>query len=166
MKWAEAKTMLSFVTDTRNSAREATDLLRPLAPRPRYQRHEDRGRREIGRGAGIPGIARVAQVAIQRRDCIPPGRPPHAAGGEHLARAALDGGCFLWAELAGDVGVRRRREQRQEGFYGGVTPRQAVPDRELEGRSPDLERRLKLGRVLAGDRIPVGGKRHSFAQPE
>src|SRR2546425_6502559 len=77
MKCAAAKTWLSFATATLNSLRLAT-LLPPFE-----QDDEDGGRREVGGGARIPGVSRVAEPVVERRKRRAAGLRAHAARGEH-----------------------------------------------------------------------------------
>src|SRR5690348_2711207 len=159
MKWAAAKTRLSLVTETLNSLR--ADM---PSPTPIEQRDEDRGPGEV---RGCPRISRVALVpqrAVERRDLLAPGGCAHPAGVEHRAGASRHGGGGLRPELADDVRVGRRREQREKRFDRGLAPAEPVRPRAGKRRGADLERRAKPGRVLAGGRIAILGERHGLPE--
>src|SRR5260370_42545866 len=57
MKWADAKTRLSFVTAILNSLRAAMVGAGVGGPPALEQHDQDRRRGEVGRGPGIPGMA-------------------------------------------------------------------------------------------------------------
>src|SRR2546428_720658 len=151
MKWAEANTRLSFVTATLNSLWAATP--------PSFQQHHVDGRaRQVRRGAGVQRVGLVAELPVQRGGRVPTRHGPDAARGEHGASAALYGDRRIGAELAGDVGVRRRREERQIDLDDRLPPGEPVGQRAAEPGDADLERRLEIGSVLAGDRSAAAAR--------
>src|SRR6267154_6470276 len=81
MKWAEAKTRLSFVTATLNSLWAGTP--------PSFQQHGVDGRaRQVRGGAGVEGVGLVPELAVERSGSIPSRGGPYPPGVEHAARAA------------------------------------------------------------------------------
>src|SRR2546422_1081605 len=162
MKWAAANTRLSLDTETLNSLR--ADIPSPLTPSALEQRDEDGSAGEVGRGTRIPGVALVPQLAVERRYVLASGGTPHPPRVEHRAGALRHGGGGLPPELAGDVRVGRRREQREKRLDRGVAPREPVGARPGKGRGADLERRPEPGCVLAGDCIALLGERHGVAE--
>src|SRR5437773_12164954 len=97
MKWAAAKTWLSFVTATRNS-------LPPATP-PSFEQHRvDRRPREVRGGTGVQCVGVVAQLAVQVGDGGATRRGPDAAGVAHGAGAPLNRGCRVAPSLRA-VGV-------------------------------------------------------------
>src|SRR6266550_4633432 len=128
MKCAEANTRLSFVTATLNSLWAATP--------PSFQQHHVNGRAgQVRRGAGVQRVGLVPELTIEHRAC-----------------AALYPHCRIDTELAGDVRVGRRRQERQIYLDHRLPPGEPVGQRAAEPRGADLECRLEIGRVLAGDR--------------
>src|SRR2546427_12079490 len=97
------------------------------------------------RSTRIPGVALVPQLAVERRYVLASGGTPHPAGVEHRAGALRHGGGGLPPELAGDVRVGRRREQREKRLDRGVAPREPVGARPDKGRGAALERRPEPG---------------------
>ena len=79
-------------------------------------------------------------------------------------RPALHGGGFGGAELAGDVRVGCRGEQREVRLNRRLRPAQAAAERAAERGDPDLERGPEFGDVLARDRVALRGERHRRAQ--
>src|SRR5882762_7807497 len=104
MKWAEAKTRLSFVTATLNSLWAAT-------PSPFQQHHVDGRTRQVRGGAGVEGVGLVPELAVERGGGVPSRRRTDSPGVEHRARAALYPYPCVGAELAHDMTVGRCREQ-------------------------------------------------------
>src|SRR2546427_1978850 len=162
MKWAAANTRLSFDTETLTSLR--ADLLSPLTPSALEQRDKDGSAGEVGRGTRISGVARAPRLAVERGYVRASGGTPHPAGVEHRAGALRHGGGGLPPELAGDVRVGRRREQREKRLDRGVAPREPVGARPGKGRGADRERRPEPGCVLAGDCIALLGERRGVAE--
>src|SRR5712691_9748075 len=106
MKCAEANTRLSFVTATLNS-------LWPATP-PSFQQYHVNGRPgQVRRGAGVQRVGLVPELPVERGDGIPSRHRPDSSGVEHRAGAALYPDRRIDAELAGDVAVGRRRQERQ-----------------------------------------------------
>src|SRR6266542_981887 len=122
MKCADAKTRLSLVTATLNVLRAV--IVGPGGPAPaaREQLDVDRRAREVRRRAGVPRVALVAQLAVERRERVPPPRRADSARVEHRARAALHRHRGCGAALAGDVGVGRSGE-RARGASSRTRPR-------------------------------------------
>src|SRR6266511_2044563 len=79
MKCADAKTRLSLVTATLNVLRAV--IVGPGGPAPaaREQLDVDRRAREVRRRAGVPRVALVAQLAVERRERVPPPRRADSA---------------------------------------------------------------------------------------
>src|SRR2546422_11745384 len=82
MKWADAKTRLSFVTATLNSLWAAT-------PPSFQQHHVDGGARHVRGGAGVQRVGIVPELAVARGDRVPPPRRARAAGVPHGTPAPL-----------------------------------------------------------------------------
>src|SRR5260370_12677121 len=81
MKWADAKTRLSFVTAILNSLRAAMVGAGVGGPPALEQHDQDRRRGEVGRGPGIPGMAGGAARPGERGAggaAGPPAPPPPA----------------------------------------------------------------------------------------
>src|SRR2546425_1183715 len=145
MKCAEANTRLSFVTATLNCLWAATP--------PSFQQYHVNGRAgQVRRGAGVQGVGLVPELTIERGDGIPSRHRPDPSDIEHRAGAALYPHCRIDTELAGDVRVGRRRQERQINLDHRLPPGEPVGQRAAQPRGADLERRLEIGRVLAGDR--------------
>ena len=123
----------------------------PLHPRrdrhsatpPREQHDEDRRRGEIRGGAGVGGVARVAQREIHLVDRAAARRRADAAGRKRGARALRHLRRERRAAAAGDVRVRCRREQGEERLDDRVVPGQTVAARPVERRRAGLERDLE-----------------------
>src|SRR2546430_548066 len=157
MKWAAAKTWLSFVTATRNS-------LPPDTP-PSFEQHRvDHRPREVRGGTGVQCVGVVAQLAVQVGDGGATRRGPDAAGVAHGAGAPLNRGCRVAPELARDVRVGRRGEQGEVRLHHHVSPVEAVVLRAPQGRHTELERRVEVGSVLARNGIPVARQSHDVTQ--
>src|SRR2546430_4109411 len=140
MKWAEAKTRLSFVTATLNSLWATTP--------PPFQQHDvDARPRQVRGGAGVQRVGLVPELPVERGGRVPTRRCPDTAGLEHGAGAALYRDACVRAELAHDVGVGRRREQCQIDLDDCLPPGEPVGERAAQPGDADLERRLKIGRV-------------------
>src|SRR5215208_1356205 len=156
MKWAEAKTNESLVTDTRNSpatsplgANDAADsslMCVPVVPMPTLllcspsaveQVHEDRRRGEVGGGTGIVGVPVVAQPPVERRHRAPAPRGAYPAGVHRPAGPPADLGGGFGAELSRDVGVRPGGEQNEVGLDHRLVPRQAARPRLGQRRRTD-----------------------------
>src|SRR3989442_9880006 len=114
MKCAAAKTWLSFATATLNSLRLAT-LLPPFE-----QDDEDGGRREVGGGARIPGVSRVAEPVVERRERRAAGLRAHAARGEHAVGLPGHRRGGRAPALSRDVRVRSGGEPPPERPHDGV----------------------------------------------
>src|SRR6267143_4840548 len=125
MKWAEAKTRLSFVTATLNSLWAAT-------PPPFQQHHVDTRAGQVRGGAGIQRVGVVPQLAIEHSGRVPARRGADAAGLEHGAGTPLYRDACVRAELAHDVGVGRRREKRQIDLHDRVPPGEPVGEGAVE----------------------------------
>src|SRR2546428_10630222 len=81
MKWAEAKTRLSFVTATLNSLWAGTP--------PSFQQYGVDGRaRQVRGGARVAGVGRVPERAVERGGGVPSRGRPDPPRGEHVARPA------------------------------------------------------------------------------
>src|SRR6266478_464957 len=107
MKWAEAKTRLSFVTATLNSLWVGTP--------PSFQQQRVDGRaRQVRGGAGVEGVGLVPELAVERSGSIPSRGGPYAPGVDHAARAALHRDRRIGAELAGDMSIGRSGERSEE----------------------------------------------------
>src|SRR2546430_17366233 len=107
MKWAEAKTRLSFVTAT-------LKFLWAGTPAPFEQHQVDRGAGQVRRGAGIQRVGFVPQLAVAAGNRLPSrGRAP-APGVEHAASHSLHGDRARHPPLAGDAGVGRGGEALTE----------------------------------------------------
>src|SRR5256886_8639111 len=153
MKWAEAKTRLSFVTAT-------LKFLWAGTPAPFEQHQVARGAGQVRRGAGIQRVGFVPQLAVEGGDRLPSrGRAP-APGVEHAASSLLHGDRSRQSELAGDVGIGRGGEERQVRLDDRVPPGEAVGERGPEGRSAQLERGPEVARVFAGDRVALDRHGH------
>src|SRR2546430_10872898 len=122
MKWAEAKTRLSFVTATLNCLWVDT-------PASLEQHHIDARAGEVRRGAGVQRVGVIPQLAVERGERFPPHRRAHAAGLEHAASPLLHGDRRRKTELARDVGVGRGGEERQVRLDDRVPPGQAIGER-------------------------------------
>src|SRR3989442_11991227 len=115
MKWAEAKTRLSFVTATLNSLWAGTP--------PSFQQYGVDGRaRQVRGGAGVEGVGLVPELAVERGGGIPSRGGPYPPGVEHVARAALYRDRRIGAELAGGSRIGRSREGRSVGLNARVPP--------------------------------------------
>src|SRR5689334_748534 len=142
MKWAEAKTRLSFVTAT-------LKFLWAGTPAPFEQHLVDRRAGQVRRRAGVQRVSFVPQLAVEGGDRFAPRRRAHAAGVEGGAPPLLHGARRREAELARDVCVGRRGQQRQVRFDDRVPPGEAMAERALEGRGAQLERGAEVARVFA-----------------
>src|SRR6266566_4916404 len=159
MKWAEAKTRLSFVTATLN-------CLWVAMPPSFQQHHVDARAGQVSRSPGIQRVGIVPELAVERAGRVPARRRTDAAGVEHGAGAALHRDGRVRAELADDVGVGRPREERQVDLHDRFPPGEPVVQRAAQPGGADLERRREIGRVLAGDGIAVSRERHGVARSE
>src|SRR5213079_177860 len=157
MKWADAKTRLSFVTATLNSLWAAT-------PPSFQQHHVDGGAGQVRGGAGVQRVGLVPELSVEGGDRVPTRRRAHAAGVHHGTGAPLHRDRRFRAELAGDVGIGRRREERQIDLDDRLPPGEPVGQCAVEPGRPDRECRLEIARVLAGDRITVAREHHGVAQ--
>src|SRR5438094_9147299 len=145
MKCADAKTWLSFVTATRNWLPAAI----PSPPTAFEQDDAGGGAGEIGVGAGVLGIAFVSQRAIEGGDRRSSRGSAHSPGIDHLPRPALHPDRFLGAEFARDVAVGPGREQREVRLDDRIAPGEPGGEPAREHRRTGIERRLKIGGVLA-----------------
>src|SRR3989449_8859737 len=124
MKWAEANTRLSFVTATLNCLWAATP--------PSFQQYHVNGRAgQVRRGAGVQGVGLVPELTIERGDGIPSRHRPDPSDIEHRAGAALYPHCRIDTELAGDVGVGRRRQERQINLDHRLPPGERSEERRV-----------------------------------
>src|SRR5437764_4402283 len=144
MKWADAKTRLSFVTATLNSLWAAT-------PPSFQQHHVDGGAGQVRGGAGVQRVGLVPELTVEGGDRVPTRRRAHAAGVHHGTGAPLHRDRRFRAELAGDVGIGRRREERQIDLDDRLPPGEPVGQCAVEPGRPDRECRLEIARVLARD---------------
>src|SRR6266566_6020396 len=157
MKWAEAKTRLSFVTATLNCLWAATP--------PSSQQHYVDGRaRQIRGGAWIQRVGLVPELAVERGGRLPARHRADPARVEHDAGTPLYRDGCVRTELAHDVAIGCRCEERQIDLDDRVPPRKPVGQSAVEPGGADLERRREIGRVLAGDGIAVSRQRHGLAQ--
>src|SRR5207247_6413522 len=148
MKCAEANTRLSFVTATLNCLWAATP--------PSFQQYHVNGRAgQVRRGAGVQGVGLVPELTIERGDGIPSRHRPDPSDIEHRAAAALYPDCRIDTELAGDVRVGRRRQERQINLDHRLPPGEPVGQRAAEPPGADLVCRLLLERGIGGDTIVV-----------
>src|SRR3989442_6300621 len=146
MKWAEAKTRLSFVTATLNCLWAATP--------PSFQQHDvDARTRQIRGGAGVQRVGLVPELAVERGGRLPARHRADPARVEHGAGTPLYRDGCVRTELAHDVAVGSRCEERQIDLDDRVPPRKPVGHRAAEARGADLERRREIGRVLEGHRV-------------
>src|SRR2546425_13003952 len=105
MKWAEAKTRLSFVTATLNSLWAGTP--------PSFQQYGVDGRaRQVRGGAGVEGVGLVSELAVERGGCFPARGGPSPPGLAPAARAALYRDRRTGAGPAADVSLGRSRGGR------------------------------------------------------
>src|SRR6266702_7770174 len=115
MKWAEAKTRLSFVTATLNSLWAATP--------PSFQQHHVDGRtRQVRGGAGVQRVGLVPELAVERGGRVLARHRVDAARVEHGAGAALYRDACVHPELAHDMGVGRRPQERQIDLDNRLPP--------------------------------------------
>src|SRR5207249_1363497 len=138
MKWADAKTRLSFVTATLNSLWAAT-------PPSFQQHHVDGGAGQVRGGAGVQRVGLVPELSVEGGDRVPTRRRAHAAGVHHGTGAPLHRDRRFRAELAGDVGIGRRRggpggwarpAGRRAGGAAGAVPAGAGPAPAGRGAAP------------------------------
>src|SRR5262245_24760201 len=116
MKCADAKTMLSLVSDTLNGLRAAIGAIVE-------QGDEDRGGGQVGRGPGVPAVRGVPQGMIESADRVATRGPPHSTSGEGRASALLHVARDAQAELARDVRVGLRGEECQVRLHDRIVPR-------------------------------------------
>src|SRR5437868_14737214 len=140
MKWAEAKTRLSFVTATLNCLWVGT-------PAPVEQHHIDARAGQVRRGTGIQRVGFVPQLAVEGGERFPSPCGAYAAGLEHAASPLLHCDRRRKPELARDVGVGRGGEERQVRLDDRVPPGEAIGERGPEGRGAQLERGPEVARV-------------------
>src|SRR5438445_10141509 len=100
MKWAEAKTRLTFVTAT-------LKFLWAGTPAPFEQHDVDRRAGQVRRSAGIQRVGFVSQLAVEGGDPFAPRGRAHAPGVEHAASHLLHRGRGPQTELARDVAIGR-----------------------------------------------------------
>src|ERR1041384_7596995 len=106
MKCAEANTRLSFDTATLNSLWAAT-------PPSFQQHHVDSRAGQVRRGAGVQRVGLVPELPVECGDGVPSRHRPAPSGVERRAGGALYPDRRIATELAGDVRVGRRRQERQ-----------------------------------------------------
>src|SRR5438046_8120015 len=131
MKWADAKTRLSFVTATLNSLWAAT-------PPSFQQHHVNGGAGQVRRGAGVQRIGLVPELTIERGDGIPSRRRPDPSDIEHRAGAALYPDCRIDTELTGDERVGRRRQESKINLDNRFPPGRPVGQRAAGPRGADF----------------------------
>ena len=126
-------------------------------------------RTAVTTSAVVPGLSalpsRRSDASNACRAACPasPRTPPAARTRSAPADTLLGGGTTA---LARDEGVRDRREQAQEQLDRRGARPQPVVERARQRREPELEGHGVAGRVLGGDRVAVGGRRHRVAQGE